>query len=97
LDSRGLQIGSAEHDLRRLLGNQSELLKSATPLSHNLIGTVEWRRFKTYRKTGFGNRGGCPPTGFILEFGEPVPGPFALGYASHFGLGLFVPHPNVQP
>lgn len=26
-----------------------------------------------------------------IEFDEPVPGPIALGYGSHFGLGVFVP------
>jgi CRISPR-associated protein Csb2 len=39
-----------------------------------------------------------PPTdaGFVvrLTFERPVPGPLALGYASHFGLGLFVPEPT---
>lgn len=39
-------------------------------------------------------RGGSPPPvdcGFVirLTFAEPVRGPIALGYASHFGLGLF--------
>jgi len=28
---------------------------------------------------------------FEIEFPEPVRGPLALGYGSHFGLGLFVP------
>jgi CRISPR-associated protein Csb2 len=26
-----------------------------------------------------------------LTFAEPVPGPIALGFACHFGLGLFKP------
>lgn len=29
--------------------------------------------------------------GFVIEFEETVRGPVALGYAGHFGLGLFVP------
>ena len=29
--------------------------------------------------------------GFSITFEEPVAGPFALGYAAHFGLGLFLP------
>ena len=29
--------------------------------------------------------------GFRLSFASPIPGPLALGYGSHFGLGLFVP------
>jgi CRISPR-associated protein Csb2 len=40
-------------------------------------------------------RGGGPPAvdvGYALRlrFAEPVQGPLTLGYASHFGLGLFV-------
>lgn len=31
------------------------------------------------------------PFGLRLEFREPVTGPLALGYAAHFGLGLFLP------
>ncbi len=39
-------------------------------------------------------RGGPPPPidvgyGLRLQFTKPVPGPIALGYASHYGLGLF--------
>ena len=40
------------------------------------------------------NHGGGPPPmdmgfGLRLEFAEPVAGPLMLGYASHYGLGLF--------
>lgn len=32
---------------------------------------------------------------FVLKFDEPVCGPLCLGYASHYGLGMFVPNgPN---
>jgi len=39
-------------------------------------------------------RGGAPPpidVGYALrlQFAEPIPGPVTLGYASHFGLGMF--------
>ncbi len=39
-------------------------------------------------------RGGMPPPidiGYAirLRFAEPISGPLALGYASHFGLGMF--------
>lgn len=47
------------------------------------------RHFARCRK-----RGGAPPPvdiGYVVElqFAEPVAGPLMLGYASHFGLGLF--------
>lgn len=50
--------------------------------------------FHTYRHE---RRRGAPPPGqpqrlgFHLEFAAPVPGPLALGYGAHFGLGQFVP------
>jgi CRISPR-associated protein Csb2 len=54
-----------------------------TPLTHKLRHYVRRR-----------SRGGAPPFadigfGLRLTFAEPVPGPLALGYASHYGLGLF--------
>ncbi len=52
-------------------------------------GYGRFRHFVVARR-----RGPQPPRaiGYAveLEFDEPVPGPFALGYASHFGLGLFI-------
>ena len=45
--------------------------------------------FFTYRQGGGSNAGGA--FNFELEFEEPVGGPIALGYACHYGLGLFVP------
>ena len=38
-----------------------------------------------------GNQGRTFAVGFAirLEFDEPIYGPIALGYGSHFGLGLF--------
>lgn len=45
---------------------------------------------RTRRKAG--DDGSRRPHGaFRLEFTEPVRGPVCLGYASHFGLGLFIP------
>lgn len=47
------------------------------------------RHFVRVRRHG----GNAPPldAGYALrlEFPEPVPGPFSLGYGAHFGLGLF--------
>ena len=45
--------------------------------------------FFRYRQGGGSNAGGA--FNFELEFEEPVPGPIALGFACHYGLGLFVP------
>jgi CRISPR-associated protein Csb2 len=53
--------------------------------------TLPWRNFRQQRVLGNGRRGNDFGKGFEIEFAEPVPGPLALGYACHFGLGLFVP------
>ena len=50
-----------------------------------------WQDFHRERETGGGHRAGNKGFGFKLTFPEPVQGPIALGYASHFGLGQFVP------
>ncbi len=52
---------------------------------------LAWRHFRQQRVLGEGRRGADFGKGFEIEFGEPVSGPIALGYACHFGLGLFVP------
>lgn len=102
LDSRGLQIDGPEHELRRLLmlGGYPEPI-SVKPLEGTILGGLEtgWSSFEMERSdarrdTGShrGGRGyhrfGC---GFRLIFSEPIEGPLALGYASHFGMGAFVP------
>lgn len=48
---------------------------------------VRWLEFHTRRFKGEEGHG---LAGFELEFDEPVSGPLALGFACHFGLGLFV-------
>lgn len=84
----GLQIGSPKHNLLRLLKLEGRIPVRAEcePISdHALLG------FTVERKTGSGRR--CDNRGYscLLEFNEPVEGPIAVGYGSHFGLGLFVP------
>jgi len=52
---------------------------------------LAWREFRQQRVFGAGRRGAEFGKGLEIEFAEAVSGPLALGYASHFGLGLFVP------
>jgi len=47
--------------------------------------------FFRYRRGGGSSGGGA--YNFEIEFSEPVRGPIALGFACHYGLGLFVPAP----
>jgi len=50
-----------------------------------------WAEFHQRRAFGEGRHGHDLGRGFEIEFAEAVGGPIALGYACHFGLGLFVP------
>lgn len=52
---------------------------------------TRWLKFRRQRQKGGGQRAGSLGYGFRLTFPEAVRGPIALGYGSHFGLGLFVP------
>lgn len=53
--------------------------------------SIAWRFFRQQRVFGQGRRGAEFGKGFEIEFGEPVSGPMALGYACHYGLGQFAP------
>lgn len=95
LDLNGLQIGSPEHEMRRLM----KLAGIPAPLSveqvayTNLAGQpTRWTSFMKERADGPG-RGvdSGIGLGFRVEFPEAVKGPIALGYGAHFGLGVFVP------
>lgn len=97
VDGSGLQIGSPEHDLRRLLreGGFPEPV-AVEPVNATDLGGkhTPWLRFRTIRKLGDGARGANRGFGFKITFAEPVRGPIALGYGAHFGLGQFVPAPK---
>lgn len=49
-----------------------------------------WLEYRRWRRGG-GTAAGGWAFGFLVEFSDPVRGPIALGYGSHYGLGLFVP------
>jgi CRISPR-associated protein Csb2 len=51
----------------------------------NRLRAIEYRRVRS--KPGSGSY--RPAALYRLTFSKPVPGPLCLGYASHFGLGLF--------
>lgn len=50
---------------------------------------LDWYRFRRRRSSGAGSRGSDQAFGFVIEFAQPVPGPIAVGYGAHFGLGRF--------
>jgi CRISPR-associated protein Csb2 len=92
-DERGLQKGSPEHELRRLLG----LAGFPEPVAvEHVRGTslggreVPWASFVCRRESGEGRRAANGVGyGFRIEFPEAVQGPVAVGYGAHFGMGGF--------
>ena len=89
LHSRGLPEPAAVHQLAPMPRSQGD----AAPTTGTVAGAGDaaWSRFRHFTLSR--RHGPQPPIvgGFAirLEFGRPVPGPIALGYGSHFGLGLF--------
>lgn len=97
----GLQIGSPEHDCWRLI----KLLSSEAhplPVRHvRLFGAgarttcglrdIPCLDFQLQRRSGSGTRASNRGYSLEIEFSQPVAMPFGLGYAAHFGLGLFTP------
>jgi CRISPR-associated protein Csb2 len=94
--SNGLQIGSPEHDCLRLLSLVAPRAPSvrirqvSARLSVGLRG-IPALDFQRQRRNGSGTRGDHRGYALELEFAEPTALPFGLGYAAHFGLGLFQP------
>lgn len=94
----GLQVGSPEHDCLRLLAlrdknfPKSEISRIGRGTSIQ-VGSriIPCLHFQRERRTGGGKRAGHRGYALELEFPEPIALPFGLGYASHFGLGLFIP------
>ncbi len=86
----GLQIGSPEHELLRLLslGGFPEP-EAVEPVSFTEIAgeRIEWASFRRARSSGNGRRAGSAGYGFRIEFPAPVRGPVAVGYGAHFGMG----------
>ena len=95
LDAEGWHQGSPSQDLRRLmikyLGSTPKLSPPDNKINMGKDRTLSLLEFQTRRHQGEGLHGHQPATAFTAEFLEPVRGPIALGYGSHFGLGLFVP------
>lgn len=94
-EANGWQIGSAPHDLLRFLalesGTNGAKIKQDKVITLPNQRTLRSLQFQTQRPNGAGSRGNGDAGSFLIEFPEPVLGPLALGYGSHFGLGLFVP------
>lgn len=98
MDTNGWQEGSPGHDLLRLLAlhangvgasiKQTDERQAPYRFGERCLRSLQ---FQTIRHGGQGSRGHHSGAAFTITFPEPRQGPFALGYGSHFGLGLFVP------
>lgn len=93
-DDSGLQKGSPEHDLLRLLGEAGfpRPLK-VEPVRGTMLGgrEVPWHAFIRRRERREGKQAADGAGyGFRIEFAEAVQGPVAVGAESHFGMGGFV-------
>jgi CRISPR-associated protein Csb2 len=98
VDANGWQTGSAGHDLLRLLALHphgaaatiKQLDERDRPFQFG-SRCLRSLQFQTTRYDGGGNRGNSSGNAFCITFPEPICGPLAFGYGSHFGLGLFQP------
>lgn len=82
----GVVVGSAEYDLRRLLAQNGY----PEPVSVTPLDAEAWQNLPISRSLeDQGSVGDGRRTKFRIHFPEEVQGPLALGYNSHFGLGLF--------
>lgn len=71
---------------------EGNLLCRVRKIESSLFHKNRWHRFQCHRPHGkqgrkFSDKG----YGIEIVFNQPQPGPIALGYAAHFGLGVFVP------
>jgi len=92
VDSTGLQIGSPEHELLRLL----HLAGFPQPVAMERVGyarlgerEVPWDAFVRQREGDERGPANGEGYGFRIRFPEPVQGPVAVGYGEHFGMGGF--------
>lgn len=98
MDVSGWQVGSGAHDLLRLLAlhphapaatiKQFDERERPFQFGNRHLRSLQ---FQTIRHCGSGKRGNNSGNAFIITFPQPVSGPLAFGYGSHFGLGLFQP------
>ncbi len=100
----GWQIGSAAHDLLRLLALNPQTAKASirqekfiTISESPSARTLRCLQFQTKRHDGGGSRGHDMGASFTVTFPQKVTGPLAFGYGAHFGLGLFVPVEKSTP
>lgn len=89
LRSDGTWIDGPEDQLRRELRHRDLPEPTAVRVLPRFEGAVRGRRWIEFRRHRRHRRSGPGFAGFEIEFAEPVAGPIALGWGSHYGLGSF--------
>jgi len=91
LKSRNLPDPVAVHEVPLAIHNQRNSPQAATMAMDGRRDGISMNRLRHFKLIR--TRGPQPPATFgfaiQLKFEEPIKGPIALGYGSHFGLGLF--------
>jgi CRISPR-associated protein Csb2 len=88
LDRQGMALPLASIEVRLVL-DDAGVSRRPDPATGDLREPVNAFRRSRWKQ---GDDGGRRLAGFFgIDFPREVPGPFALGYSSHFGMGLFVP------
>ncbi len=89
LHSRGFPDPAAVHQLAPIPRHRNDTVPTNRAVEER--GEAAWSRFRHFKLTR--RYGPEPPSarGFAVRvaFDQPVFGPIAIGYGSHFGLGLF--------
>ena len=71
-------------------------LKKITVLDgQKSIGNTSFKPSEFFRWRSRGSRGSDNAYSIRLQFKESISGPLVIGYASHFGLGMFVPEESI--
>jgi len=82
---RGEYLDFLAGEIRRECRNHGIKEPRSVTILAGSPGLFEWVEFRRNRKDEAPRAG----YGFRLEFDEPVPAPFSLGYGCHYGLGQF--------
>lgn len=88
-------VDGIEEQIRRETAERygpTHSLEKVTVLDGRMgINSTAFKPSEFFRWRSHGSRGSGSAYNIRLEFREPISGPLTLGYASHFGLGIFVP------
>lgn len=92
---RKKMVDGPEEQIRRELtarhGDSYDPVGVVIECSQSALHGTSAKPAEFYRWRSHGSMGDKTPYKVRLEFEKKVPGPISLGYASHYGLGMFVP------